>query len=53
MVFRRLKHALAGLALLTGGVALAEPVDPRARVERLLSHHHQTRDMGKPGFQAL
>ena len=42
MPFRRLTNALAGLALLTGGVAVAEPADPRARVERLLSHHHET-----------
>lgn len=43
MLFRRLRHAAAGLALLSmGGPALAEPFDPRDRVERLLSHRHQT-----------
>ena len=43
MLLRRLRHAVAGLALLTlGGPALAEPADPRERVERLLSHRHQT-----------
>lgn len=52
MVLRRLMNAVAGLALLTaGGVAQAQPADPRARVERLLSHHHTT--PSKAALQAV